>query len=113
MNTIKIENYKGLSIASSAGKVGIKLCNKELLGTSSGKTKSFGINEDEFVMSDEYRQQAIAFYNNFAKATWTRYLSDTDFKKMNEMQVQYDKKMSRFKSSARMSAFAEVDKAFA
>lgn len=113
MNTIKIEDYKGLSIASSAGKVGIKLCNKELLGTSSGKTKSFGINEDDFVMSDEYRQQAIEFYNSFAKATWTKFLSAEDFEKMNELQGVYDRKMARFKSSARMSAFAELDKTFA
>ena len=113
MNTIKIEDYKGLSIASSAGKVGIKLCNKELLGTSSGKTKSFGINEDDFVMSDEYRQQAIEFYNSFAKAAWTKFLSAEDFEKMNELQGLYDRKMARFKSAARMSAFAELDKTFA
>ena len=113
MKTINIDGYKGLKIVNCAGTATIKLHNKEVLGHSKGATESLGVKVSDFEMNEDYRQKAIALWMSKTQSAWTKFLSAEDFAKMNDLQALYDRRMARFKATARMSAFAELDKTFA
>lgn len=113
MKTINIEGYKGLKIVNCAGTATIKLHSKEALGHSKGASESLKVKATDFEMNEEYKQRAIAFYNSKSQAYWTKFLSAEDLEKMNELQRLYDKKMTRFKKAAKISAFAELEEMFA
>ena len=113
MKSIPIPGYKGLKIVNCAGTATMKLHNKDVLGHSKGAQQSLGIKVAEFELTDDIKSKVIAWHDSQRQTAWTKYLSAEDFAKMNDLQALYDRRMARFKATARMSAFAELDKTFA